>query len=294
MEEKQPKKKAANKMLGKKTYIVGGIIALAVIAVLVIGLAVGKTDAKPNHVPQIPTVKIKTPYIDLLIPMEVSEYITHEESTHGDIYTCTFYMNYSDKKLLLWLVDFGDSNAADWVGILKTDQGDIPVAMTGFVTSDEDLSALGEEGSQLYGACMQGYSVMRDGIMADSRFTAERPVAVGEDKEMKLTYWTVTLPSKIQVHENSEDGNYTATFSGEVAGEMVLLYRITIGEEQTGSLLGYFEVDGVKKAVSVESFTLVERESWNEQDYATAYHMMETINQVIQTIMSGKKFSTEP
>jgi hypothetical protein len=74
---------------------------------------------------------------------------------------------------------------------------------------------------------------------------------------------------------------------------MVLLYRIIIGDEQTGSLLGYYKVDGVKKAVCVESFTLVERESWNEDDYAAAYRMMDTINHVIETIMNSKQFATE-
>ena len=38
MEEKQPQKKVANKMLGKKAYIVGGLVVLVVIAALVIGL----------------------------------------------------------------------------------------------------------------------------------------------------------------------------------------------------------------------------------------------------------------
>lgn len=294
MEEKQPQKKVANKMLGKKAYIVGGLVVLVVIAALVIGLVAGKTNDKPEQAPQIPTKKISTPYIDLLVSLNMAEYISSDVSTYSEVYTCAFYMNFDGKSLPLWRVDFGDPNSADWIGILKTDQGDIPVAMTGFVISAEELEALGEQGAQLYGECMQGYSVMLDGIMADSRFTSERPVAVGEDIEMKTTYWTITLPSKMQVQESNKDGNYTTTFSGEIAGEMVLLYQFTVGEEQSGSLLGYFEVDGVKKAVCVESFALVERESWNEVDYATAYRMMETINDVINTIMSSKQFSTEP
>lgn len=291
MEDKQPNKKATKIKLGKKIYLAGGIIALVLIAVLVIALAGGKTEEKPNQTPQIPTVKINTPYIDLLIPEAVAEYITNDESTYGDVYTRAFYMNYGGNELPLWRVDFGDPYAGDWVGILQTEQGDIPVVMTGFAISAEELAALGEEGSQLYGECTQGYSVMIDGIMADPRFTSDRPLEVGEDTEMKLTYWTLTLPGKMSVMESNEGGNYTATFSGEVVGEMVLLYRITIGEEQSGSLLGYFKVDGVKKAVCVESFTLNERESWNEDDYSAAYHMMSTINDVIQQIMASKNYS---
>lgn len=287
MEEKQPNNKAAEKQ-NKKVYLIGGIVALVVIAVLIVGMVVGLIGPNRN---MIPTVEISTPYVDLLIPMEVAEYISYEESTYGDTYTCAFYMNYSGNKLLLWRVDFGDPDAAGWVGILQTEQGDIPVAITGFVTSDEELATLGEEGTRLYGECMQGYSVMLDSLKGNPKFTSERPLEIGENTERKLTYWTVTLPEKMSVVESSEGENYTAIFSGEVVGEMVMMYRITIGDEQNGSLLGYFNVDGVKKAVTVEGFSLVERESWNEADYAAAYHMMDTINYVIETIMSSKQFS---
>ena len=57
--------------------------------------------------------------------------------------------------------------------------------------------------------------------------------------------------------------------------------------------MGYDELDGVKKPVSVVSFDLVERDSWAEDDYAAAYRMMDTINHVIDTIMQSKQFSTE-
>ena len=293
MNEKQTNDKTARKMLKSKRFVAAGIIVLCVIIVFVLALLGGGKNTVSGKGPQIPTVKINTPYIDLLIPMEVAEYITNDESTYGDVYTHAFYMNYGGNELPLWRVDFGDPYAGDWVGILQTEQGDIPIVMTGFAISDEELEALGEEGARLYGECMQGYIVMVEGIMSDPRFTAERPLEIGEDTGMELAYWKVTLPDKMKVQENSESSNYTATFSGEVAGEMVLLYRITIGDTQTGSFLGYFKVDGVKKAVSVESFDLVERDSWNEDNYAAAYRMMDTINDVIDTIMQSKNFSTE-
>lgn len=271
----------------KKVWIIGGIAGLLAVTVIIVGLVTRKENQEKAY------QKVETPYIDLLISAEIADYISDDESTYGNVYTRTFYLNYNDDVLPLWRVDFGDPYAGDWVGILQTEQGDIPVVMTGFAISAEELAALGEEGSQLYGECMQGYSVMLEGIMSDPRFTSERPLAVGENTEIKLTYWNVTLPSKMKVMESSEGDNYTATFSGEVVGEMVLLYRIIIGDEQTGSLLGYYKVDGVKKAVCVESFTLVERESWNEDDYAAAYRMMDTINHVIETIKSSKEFTAE-
>ena len=283
MEEKEKNKRYAKKKGCKIIWLVAIIIVLLVVAV-VIG-----HKAEPEK----PMVKINTPYIDLFLPSELESIITYDESTYGDIYTRAFYLNCAGGELPLWRFDFGDPNAGEWVGVLKTDQGDIPVCMTGFVVTSEELAALGEDGSKIYGECMQGYSEMLAGIMADPRFTSERPLAVGEDTSVKLTYWTVTLPDTMKVSESTEGGNYEAVFSAEVVGEMVRLYRVCIGENQAESLLGYYEVDGVKKPVSVGSFDLVERDSWSEDDYAAAYRMMDTINHVIDTIMQSKQFSTE-
>ena len=285
MEKKRNEKQAK---ICKKTIfvLVGSILALAAIAVVAVKLAGGQFEPEKR-----PTFKVETPYVDLLLPLELEGIITSDESTYGDVYTRGFYMNYGGKEQPLWRVDFGDANSADWVGRLVTDAGDIPVAMTGFVISDEDLAALGEEGSLLYGECMQGYSFMLDGLIADSRFTTERAVTMGEATKRKLTYWTVTLPDKITVQETSNAGNYEATFAGEIVGESVQLYRVCIGGEQVGSLLGYFEIDGVKKPVFIESYPMAERESWNNDDYATANHMMATINDVIGQITSSKNYS---
>lgn len=283
MKDKQNNKKGK---IGRKTVfiLVGVIVAVAAITVAIVCLAGNQPEQKE------PTFKIHTPYIDLVLPLELEGVITSDESTYGSVYTRGFYMNYGGEEQPLWRVDFGDPNSGDWIGRLRTDAGDIPVAMTGFAISNEELAALGEEGSRLYGECMQAYSVMLDGISADPRFTAERPLAIGEDTEVKMTYWSVTLPGKMKVLESSKNGTYEAVFSGEIVGEMVMLYRIRIGGEQIGSKLGYFEIDGVKKLISIESFTLAERESWGEDDYATAYRMMDTINDVIEQITSSKNY----
>lgn len=274
-------------LCGKKVWIIGGIAGLLAVTVIIVGLVTRKENQEKAY------QKVETPYIDLLIPEEIADYISDDESTYGNVYTRTFYLNYNDDVLPLWRVDFGDPYAGDWVGILHTEQGDIPVVMTGFAISAEEMAALGEAGAKLYGECVQGYSVMMEGIMSDSRFTSEHPLAIGEDTQIKLMYWDVTVPSKMKVLESDEDGKYTATFSAEVVGEMVMLYRITIGSERTGSLLGYLKVDGVKKPVCVESFVLADRQSWNEDDYAAAYRMMDTINHVIETIKSSKEFTAE-
>lgn len=283
MAEKTKEQAAVKGKLGKKTWLIGGVAALAVIAVIAGGVLLSK------KVPMLQSVKIHTPYIDLLVPEELKDVITSDESTYGTVYTRAFYMSYGKTELPLWRVDFGDVNAGEWVGMLD----DVPVVMTAFAASEEDLRTLDEEGYKLYNDCMQAYSVMLDGITSDARFSPDRPLVIGEDTTMNLTYWKVTLPNNMQVQEAVEGDNYEAVFSAEVAGEMVPMYRICVGDEQLKSLLGYYEVNGTKKVVSVESFELVVQDTWSEDDYAAAYRMMDTINDVINAIMQSKEFSVE-
>lgn len=286
IEENENSRRTAGKR--KKKAVVAGVLAVVMlIAVIATGCGGGNTEI------EMPSLKFSTPYIDLMLPLELEDLITSEEGTNGNVYTCAFYLHYEEEEIPLWRFDFGDSNAGDWVGVLKTAEGDIPVVMTGFAVTDEQLATLGEDGSRMYGECMQGYSMMLESIMSDPRFTAERPLAVGDDTDMELTYWKVSLPDTMEVLESTENGSYEAVFSGKVAGEIVDLYRVCIGEEQALSFLGYYEVDGVMKAVSVESFDLTEQDDWSEDDYATAYRMMETINHVIETILQSKQFSVE-
>ena len=269
----------------------GGILICFVVIIIVFLIIVASVSNKTE--PEKTMMKISTPYVDLLLPSELKSVITSDESTYGSVYTCAFYLTCDGEELPLWRFDFGDPDTGDWVGMLKMENGDISVTMTGFTISVEELAALGKDGSKIYGECMQGYSEMLAGIMADPRFTVERPLAIGEDTQVQLSYWTVTLPDTMSVLENTEDGNYEAMFSAEVVGEQVNLYRVCVGEKQAESLLGYYEVDGVKKSVSVESYDLIERKNWGEDDYTAAYRMMDTINHVIEVIMQSEQFSAE-
>lgn len=270
----------------KAAIIVAAILAAAAIVGVLIA---GGVDQEPP----VTKAKIQTPYIDLILPVELEGYISNDETTYGNVYTRAFYMNYGGMEIPLWRVDFGDPYSGDWIGVLKTEQGDIHVAMTGFVASDEDLEALGEEGARLYSECIQGYTAMLDGIVSDPRFTTERPLAIGAETKVELTYWQVTLPDTMKVAETFDGDNYEAVFSAEVAGVVVPLYRVCVGEKQAASALGYHEVNGVKQPVSIESFEFAEYPDWTEDDYAAAYRMMDTINAVIETIMQSKQFSAE-
>jgi len=216
----------------------------------------------------------------------------HEQSVYGAATTEAFYMKVGDaEEVPLFRIDVGDENLGEWLGLLKTENGDIPVTYTVFTVSDEQLTALGEEASNTYGELMNGFSTLLEGIFSDSRFTTEKPLAVGEDREVQMTYWTVKLPGKVSCSETAENGNYQAIFFGDIQGESVALYTVRIGEIKAESELGLFSVEGTDKPVTIESYDLGERASWSDDDYSAAYRMMDTINHVIETIMSSEQFS---
>jgi len=236
---------------------------------------------------------IQSKYVDWAIPSECMAFLKYETEANGNVTSDLFYLQAGSEEVPIFRFDFGDENAGDWLGLLTIDDAKIPVVYTVFVPSDEELSAIDETAIESYYILMDVFNELVQDLNKNPAFTSERLSEVGEDRQMEMTYWDVTLPDKVTVQEKNEGGNYEAIFSGEVVGEMVFLYRVSIGEGQSGVFQGYFEVDGVKKPVFVESYELVERVSWDENDYATAYRMMDTVNDVLQQIRTSKYYSAK-
>lgn len=97
----------------------------------------------------------------------------------------------------------------------------------------------------------------------------------------------------IVCEEMTLGGDYQADFFGDVRGERIKLYSVRIGDKKLQSEIGMFEIDGVRKTISVESYVLADQTSWEQSDYELAYRMMDTINRVIDVIMQSKQFSAQ-
>lgn len=233
---------------------------------------------------------IETPHISLRLPKEGSEHILHEHETNGSLTTEVFYMIAGEEQIPLYRVDFGSEETGDWLGMLQTEKGNVPVTYTVFMVTDEELAALGENTAETYMSLMNGFNVLLDGILSDSRFTTEKPLDVGEDKAAALTHWNITLPGNMVWTESNVDGVYEAMFYGMILGERTPLYHVRIGGETLQTELGRYIMEGADHAVSVESFDLPQNPSWTEEDYSAAYRMMDTINDVIQAITSSESF----
>lgn len=229
----------------------------------------------------------------LQFPEELTEYVIREQTIYGSAITEAFYIKSGDAAIPLYRIDVGDGNLGDWLGALRTKSGDIPVTYTVFDISEEDMASLGENAQSLYVDLMDGFNVMLEGIINDPRFTYEKTIEVGQEKNVSMNYWAVDLPDSMWFTEKMEDGNYEAVFYTNIRGEAVELYVVRIGNTKAETQLGLFEINGEKKSVSIESYDLPEKSTWEAEDYSTAYRMMDTINDVIEVIMQSKQFSTE-
>ena len=229
----------------------------------------------------------------LQFPEELAECVIREKSTYGLAVTETFYLKNGEDAIPLFRIDVGDQSLGDWLGTLQTENGNIPVTYTVFEISEDDMAALGENAEVLYADLMNGFNLMLEQIFNDPSFTSEKAIEVGESQGMAMRYWTVDLPDDMWVEENMVEGNYEAVFYCSILGEHVAIYKVCIGEVTAETELGLFDVEGVKKTVSVGSFDIPENPNWSSEDYSMAYRLMETINLVIETIMQSEHFSME-
>ncbi|MBR5583059.1 MAG: hypothetical protein IKW21_00865 [Lachnospiraceae bacterium] len=263
------------------------LIMLFLLSLALVGCGEKNVDADPQ------TELADSAELVLQFPEELENYVIREQSIYGSAVTEAFYIKNGDDAIPLFRVDVGDKNLGDWLGALRTKSGDVPVTYTVFVISEEDMASLGENAQTLYAELMDGFNVMLDGIINDPRFTYEKTIDVGEEGSVSMSYWTVELPDNMWFTERTDAGNYEAIFYTEIRGESVALYEVRIGDVKAETELGLFEINGEKKPISIGSYDLLEMESWEEEDYSTAYRMMDTINHVIDTLMQSKQFSTE-
>lgn len=227
----------------------------------------------------------------LQFPEELSEYVVRERTTQDAITTETFYIKNGDEPIPLFRIDVGSQYMGDWLGVLKTKHGNIPVTYTVFLVSEEDMISLGENAETLYADLMNGFNVVLDGIFSDPRFSSEKLIEVAGSESVEMRYWTVNLPGNMWISESEKDGNYEAVFYGQIQGENVALYVVRIGDVKAETELGLFMIEGTVKPISVGSFDLPENINWTDEDYSTAYRLMSTINDVIEQIVSSEGFT---
>jgi hypothetical protein len=235
-------------------------------------------------------ITIETRYLPLQLSMEHKDLIQHREVIEDDVAVEIFYMLTGEAEKELFRVYFGNEEIGDIIGTLETETGEIPVTASGCVYSPEDFAD--EEQLQLYYSMMGELNTVIQSIQNDSRFKAmdEIETPVVNTTETQLKHWKVSLPENMEVEETENGNVYQVDFYGLIAGEKLKLYTIYLGETQTDTVLGGYMINGEVQSLCVESFELVMEDYWSEQECTSAYTMLDSINNVIQTIVSSENF----
>ena len=271
---------------GALALIIAAVLVAAAAAVILLG---GDADLQAGKNEN--TVELSYGF-SIRFPGEYAHMVEHTQEKFEQRTTEAFVLKDGDADISLYCICFGDRENGDWLGELKNGDVNVPITYTIFSPDEEELEKLGEEGHAAYNAVRASFYDLLDTITTDRRFVAEEvhdELVLGQEVEM--TYWNAVLPDVVTFEETNQDGVYQADFFGEVNGEQVMLYSVRIGGESLQSPLGMFEIDGEQKVVSVESYSLSDRDDWSDDDLGTAYRMMDTINNVIDALMDSGHFA---
>ena len=236
---------------------------------------------------------IESRYLPLLISAEYADLIHHREVTEGDVAVEIFYMLTGEVEKELFCVYFGNGEIGDIIGTLQTETGEIPVTAAGRVYSPEDFAT--EEQLQLYYSMMGELNTVIQSISENSCFKAsdEFETPVINKAEIQMVHWKVVLPENMEVEETKSGNVYQADFYGLIGGEKFKMYTIYLGEARTDTVLGGYIINGEVRLLCVESFELVMEDGWSEEERTSAYAMLDSINDVIQVIVSSENYVAE-
>ena len=273
----------------KKLIVVSIVMALIICAAVVAGITFSKPETD---------LEIQTTYLTLQYPKEYKEYLTYEETVVGQNSEVVFFMNYHEEKMELFRLRVCMEAPEVYEGFLKTNNGDMYVALTGFQMDQNAFVTENEAGEPEINAEMEAlYFAMKDGMTMVMNSIEQAPgystvMGVFEVDKMDeaLSHWTVSLPSNITWEEKNEGEIYRAVFYGNVGDKKIPLYTVSLGDTTADSPIGQFSVNGEMKIVSVDVNNFDAAEEFTEDELAVVYVLMDTVNDVLTAIRESDNF----
>lgn len=281
-------------MKNKKVWIILMACVLVWAAVLGVYLFKNPRSAQPaaTEEPETPALSFDTGYHTLSFPEKYEGMIEHVRREEGGVITNLFHLVHKGFRVELFRLMYGDASQGEYIGMLETDDKEVPVSYMVHQPVGDELAHV--DVNAYFFELMDDFNDVISPIYADDRFHPGENIGPGISAVSSLKYWNVELPAAISWQENESEGNYRADFFGEVANRKIMLYTVYLGESvPDATVLGKYEVDGVKKDVSVTSSPLNMLDGWTEADMTTAGTLMDTINDVIRMITSSEQFSVE-
>ena len=233
---------------------------------------------------------IQTQYMQLCVPEAKMEGVTHREVVQDTIAMEIFTLVSGETELELFRLYFGDGTMGTIVGYVTVEEEEIPVSYTISEYGDDFPD---EESKALYYQAMDLFSVVIDALYESENFSQTKHTEPVKDGVAAMKYWSVDLPENIIWEELVQEKLYCLNFYGTLHGERTALYSVGIGEMEADYTVGTFLVDGEERIVNVRIFDLPVTDQWNEEEISAGYRMLETVNDVIDAIMSSENFSEQ-
>lgn len=243
-------------------------------------------------------MEIKTTYVSLRYPTTYKKYLKYEEILDGIDATEVFYMVYQDTEWELFRLNFTQIKPENPEGYFNTENGILylSVDVTGTPPDIFTYQQLEEEEEEidvksLYYAMVDGVTNVLESVKQDVKYCEFKNIAENDKQDVKCLHWTVNLPVNLTWKETVDKNVEQVTFYGVIGEKNIELYTVSIGNEQDDSTIGYYVVNNEAKAISVMTNDISASEEITEDDKAACYILMDTINDVIQEIMSDSKFT---
>ena len=246
----------------------------------------GPGDSPGQATQAIEDLTLETKYGPLPFPGRFADSLRHLEVVQDKVAMEVFYLVTGNQEMELARIYFGDDTSGTPVGYLTVGPEELPVSYSICTYNEGDFPD--EQTKAIYGGMMDAFSELMNVIYADNRFSTTRTLSTNQTK---MTYWTVDLPEEILWEETEENGIYRADFYATVRGEAMLLYSITLGDDQAPTILGALTVEGESRPVGIVSHFTQPEADWTEQERNDLYSRMETIDLVIRAITESENFS---
>ena len=273
-----------------------------IIITIFIAIGVGVFFAVRNQIGKVygqtQVVNLKTTYLTLKYPKEYAKYLTYEELQNGTDTEIVFSMTYEEIEAELFRLSITAEMPDEYVGYLTLDNHSMYVSMDAAglnpnifaeLQTDEALQKR-EEMEALYYSMLDGMSTVVQSLYSDKKFSTAKGISESEKQDKSMAYWKLSLPVAMVVDEMEENGVYCATFFGDIGGKTVKLYTISLGDAEAEACIGWYVVNGENRVLSVKTYDLATQEELSDEQRETAYAMMDTINDVLQTIRQDENF----
>lgn len=232
---------------------------------------------------------IETSVCDICIPAEYEESLRHVETVQDGNVMEVFYANHDDVDLEAFRILFSTDETEKDIGVMKTENGDYYVSVTVSEYYEEEFAD--DVIKEKYYAAMSALNAVLESVQMNENFAEKKDVEI-ENVNNQFQYWEVTLPANMEWEESDENG-YFVTFYGNVNGEKVKLYAVSMGETALVNQIGYYNMDDGWVTVTMESYELPSTDGWAESAETELYTMMSSINAVLDSIMASENFAEE-